>query len=97
MEMLPENVKNNVKSKDHWIRGFYLVFFFFILYGAIFLLFFVGIFQFAMNLLFNKSNKHLLTFGHSLSLYYHDMVQYVTYNSARKPFPFSPWPNGNEK
>lgn len=97
MEKLPENVKNNLKSKDQWIRGFYLVLFFFIIYAGVFLLFFIGVFQLVMNLLTNKSNKHLLTFGHSLSLYYHDMIQYVTYNSARKPFPFSPWPNGSDK
>lgn len=97
MDRLPENVKNNLKSKDQWIRGFYLVLFFFIIYAAVFLLFFVGVFQLVMNLLMNKSNKHLLVFGHSLSLYYHDMIQYITYNSARKPFPFSPWPNGSDK
>jgi len=97
MEFLPENVKENVKSKDHWFRGLYLVLFFFIIYMVVFILFFVGVFQFVMNLFFNKSNKHLLYFGQSLGLYYHDMIQYVTYNSAKKPFPFSPWPNTRDK
>ncbi|MGE3320185.1 MAG: DUF4389 domain-containing protein [Candidatus Berkiella sp.] len=97
MDFLPENVKNSVKSKDHWIRGLYLVLFFFILYMVVFLLFFVGIFQFVTNLFMNKSNKHLLTFGQSLGYYYHDMIQYVTYNSAKKPFPFSPWPSSHDK
>lgn len=50
----------------------------------------VGV-QFLIVLVTGSPNERLLTFGHQLGIYYHDIVVFLTFKTEAKPFPFSDW------
>lgn len=74
------------------IRGAYMLLFLVISYIAIFVSFFIVLFQFLSQLIFKKSNEHLQHFGKTMSHYASDILNFVTYNTDEMPFPFKSWP-----
>lgn len=87
------NLKDLVISrKDSLFRGLFTALFLLIGYFAGFLVFLVAIFQFACELIWGQPNQQITQFGKSLSTYFFDLLNFVTYSSEQKPFPFSPWP-----
>lgn len=85
-------LKSRLTSRDLWMRALYMVFFV-IAYGvAEFVLTVVVIFQFITILLTGEANRPLLKFGMNLGSYVYDVLQYMTFNSEFKPFPFADWP-----
>jgi hypothetical protein len=83
--------KLELKTKDKWIRGIYMILFLLIQCIARFLIYVVLLFQFIV-LFFDKPNKMLLKLGKSLSVYSYQIFLYLTYNTEVKPYPFSDWP-----
>lgn len=77
---------------DRLIRGLYIVLFLVIGYFSVFIVLLTAILQFLANLIFRKSNDHLLQFGRELGVYASEMIDYITYVSDVKPFPFKSWP-----
>jgi hypothetical protein len=86
-------LKDNIKSPNVWMRGFFMLLYAMICYVAISLTFFVVIFQFGSLLLTGKLNERLLPFGQSLSILIHQIFNFLTFNSEEKPFPFGNWPS----
>lgn len=86
-------LKDNIKSRSVWIRGFFMLLYAMICYVAISLTFFVVIFQFGSLLLTGKLNERLLPFSQSLSILIHQIFNFLTFNSEEKPFPFGNWPS----
>ena len=90
------NIKDNAKNVDVWIRGLFILVFgviFYFLYGLIWLL---VVFQFIMKLITGELNPQLLDFSDSLIKYVSQILHYMTFKSEERPFPFSPWPGGNQ-
>ncbi len=89
------NVKENVKNVDVWIRGLFIiifgVIFYFLLYPIIWLL---VIFQFLMKVITGNLNENLSNFSVGLTRYAFQILNYITFQSEERPFPFSPWPTG---
>ena len=88
------DVKENVKNVDTWLRGlFILIFavFFYFLCGIIWLLVLV---QFIFKITTGSLNAQLEQFSGSLVQYALQILNYVTFRSEERPFPFSPWPSG---
>jgi len=42
------------------------------------------------------TNERLLDFSSDLSVYIYQILQFLTFNSEAKPYPFAVWPNGPE-
>jgi len=77
---------------DIWVRALYMLLFL-IAYGAAeILLTLLVIFQLLAILFTGKANEPLLSFGTNLSRYVYQILQFMTFNSEEKPFPFSDWP-----
>jgi hypothetical protein len=87
-----EHSSNAAVYKPIFIRGAYILLFLVIGYITIFVSFFVILFQFLSELIFKKPNEYLLHFGKTLSHYASDILNFVTYNTEEKPFPFKSWP-----
>jgi len=51
------------------------------------------VFQFLVTLFTGKANEPLLKLGTNLSTYFYQIIQFQTFNTEEKPFPFSPWPD----
>ncbi len=91
-EELREQIRENLLSLNSWLRGFFMLLYAVACYVAIIVTGIVMLFQFGVVLLTGKINDRLLPLGQSLSIYIHQILLYLTYNSDEKPFPFSSWP-----
>ncbi len=89
------DIKNNVKNTDTWLRGLFILIFgviFYFLYGLIWLL---VIFQFVTKVITGGLNSNLEQFSTRMTCYAMQILNYITYQSEERPFPFSPFPEGN--
>lgn len=91
-----EELKRNIRRKEIWIRGFYMLLFT-VIYGiAEIVLGAVIVFQFGFVLLTTQRSLRLLNFGASLSRFLYEAFLFLTFNTERKPFPFADWPAASE-
>lgn len=91
-------IKEHAKNVDVWIRGLFILVFgviFYFLYGLIWLL---VLFQFITKVVTGNLNDQLMQFSNGLTRYAFQILNYITFQSEERPFPFSPWPGkeGNE-
>ncbi|MFV2089629.1 MAG: DUF4389 domain-containing protein [Pseudomonadales bacterium] len=90
---MEDKMKQRLTSRDIWMRALYMVFFA-IAYGvAEVVLTLLVVFQFLATLFTGKANEPLLKLGTNLSTYFYQIIQFQTFNTEEKPFPFSPWPD----
>ncbi len=88
-----KNLKENLLAKNKWIRCLFMILFLIIFSVAKFLIWLIVAFQFISLLFTNNVNRKLLDFSKNLSFFMYQILQFVTYNSETKPYPFSPWPD----
>lgn len=91
------DIKENAKNIDVWTRGLFILIYGVIFYFLFALIWLVVIFQFLMKLITADLNEQLLDFSDSLNQYVSQILLYITFKSEERPFPFSPWPEGNSK
>ncbi len=88
------DIKNNAKNTDTWLRGLFILIFaviFYFLYGLIWLL---VIFQFVTKVITGELNRNLEQFSTKMTSYAMQILNYITFQSEERPFPFSPFPDG---
>lgn len=88
------SIKDNLKAKDTWVRGLYMLLFALFYSIAEIVLAVVVLVQFGFRLFSGRTNPNLLNFGQSLSTYFYQIIQFLTFNSEEKPYPFHDWPKG---
>ncbi len=91
---MDKKLKEKLTAKNKWIRGLYMLLFALMYNIAEILIAAVAVFQFVVSLFTGKTNEHLITFGQRLSTFIYQIMQFLTFNSEEKPYPFSPWPQG---
>jgi len=92
------DLEENVKQKSTWVRLFFMVVLAF-LYGlSRVVIAAVVVIQFFYVLLTGETKAELKSFGHSLAIYSYEVIDYLTFNSDEKPFPFEgSWPTSLPK
>lgn len=85
-------LKENATNAAVWMRGLYIIVFGVILYFVFALVWLLVIFQFLTKLLTGELNQQLRRFAAPLSRYVSQILNYITFQSDERPFPFSPWP-----
>ena len=93
--VINDELKARLKDQNIWIHFLHLL-----LYGVAFflstwILFGMVVLHFILRLLTGEPNVELQKFGKSLSIYLSQIVQFASFNTAKKPFPLSEWPKGN--
>jgi hypothetical protein len=79
-------------GRDIWIRALYMLLFIIIYSFTEVVIALVAIGQFLTVVLTGSKNDRLLKFGQSLSSFVYQIMQFFTFNSEEKPFPFAEWP-----
>lgn len=79
-------------NQQKWLRLIYMVIFMIAGSITISLASLIAFFQFLSILISNKPNENLLTLGKMLSLYIKQIIEYLTYTTEEKPYPFTAWP-----
>ena len=87
-----EKLVEKLTDKNKWLRGLYMLLFALIYNIAEILVAAVAAFQFVASLFTGKTNEQLIAFGQRLSIFIYQIIQFLTFNSEEKPYPFSPWP-----
>jgi len=84
---------HHLADRQVWLRLLYMLFFA-IAYGiAEALVGLVALFQFFAVLFTGSVHERVLRFGRNLSSYVFQVLQFVTFNDERLPFPFAEWPD----
>jgi len=76
-----------------WKRGLYMLLFVIISRLAELLVGIVALVQFILKASTNNTNDNLTSLGKQLSQYMFEIIQFQTFNSEEKPFPFKSWPD----
>ncbi len=87
-----ENREQQMNDSSRWVRLLYMILFAVLYKVAEFIMWVVVLFQAIVNLVTGGSNERALKFGKQLSVYVYGVWAYLTYNTEKKPFPFSDWP-----
>ena len=88
-----KNFISHIKSLSLWVRLAYMLLFLLLLsFVRVILLLVIGG-QFLTLLITGADNKNLRSFGQSLASWILQIMQFLTFNSNSKPFPFDDWPN----
>lgn len=91
-----EEIKQRLQTKEIWQRGLFILFFMFVYGFSNSLVIGILFFQYATLIVTGKVNEFLLDFSRNLSVYIHQIINFLTFNSEQRPFPFSAWPTGND-
>ena len=94
---MDNTLKGKLLVKDKWLRGLFMLFFIIIKYLVAWLIILIALFQFVADLLIGKPNDKLLEFTKHLNTYLLQIVNFLTFNSESKPFPFANWPSHEKK
>ncbi len=88
--------EKNSKSSNQGLRAIFMLLFWLASRVVVGFIFFLGAFQLICMLLSKGPNDKVMRFGKSLGLYVVQIVDFLTYNSDRKPWPFHDWPTADE-
>ena len=96
-EKLDEPSSESPTRRETWFRLLFLLLFV-VIYGvAEVVLGAIVIIQFGFKLITHETNQKLLDFTTGLNKYFYEILQFMTFNSSEKPFPFSDWPGSVNK
>lgn len=87
------DIEQNITSRATWLRLFFMLVFGFLYMLSRIVTLAVVVVQFFIVLLTGATNSDLKVFGHSLAIYSYQVVDYLTFNTEKKPYPLeSRWP-----
>ena len=80
------------RYKNDLTRGLFMILFLVISRFVSIGVLMIAVFQFLCTLIGGKPNDNAMRFGKDLSFYEAKIIQFLSYNVEKKPWPFSPWP-----
>jgi len=86
-----QETKDNLTSRNTWIRVVYMILFAVIYYIVEFVIAVVAVVQFLSTLFTGKVNQQLQALGQGVGAYVNEIIQFLTYHTDDKPYPFAPW------
>ena len=87
-----DNIIDNLKQPSVWVRIILMVAFAVVLYTVFLVLLVLMIAQMLFVIITGESNANLRSLGVALSVYIFQIVQFMSYVTDVKPFPFSDFP-----
>ena len=91
-----DDLVENVRELSGWVRVLFVIFFIVVLHLIIGPLIVLLALAQSLFLIFTaKANENLAKFGALLAIYAAQILNFVTFHSERRPFPFSDFPDGH--
>lgn len=94
-ELNMKDIKTSLFSPKHWTRLIYMLLFALMLHVASIAMWVLCAMQFLFSLLTGKDNENLRYLGKSITRFIGQALDFLTYNTETRPFPFAEWPEGN--
>ena len=88
-----ESLKENFVQQGKWLRLLWMIGFSFIYSISLWVLWLIVTVQFLFVLLTNNPNKNILRASSGFRNYMVQILDFITYRSEDKPFPFSDFPS----
>lgn len=88
-----ESLKENFVQQGKWLRLLWMMGFSFIYSISLWVLWLIVTVQFLFVLLTNSPNKNILRASSGFRNYMVQILDFITYRSEDKPFPFSDFPS----
>jgi len=89
--------KDNFLKQGKWIRLFWMLAFSFIYYLSMTVLWLIVFTQFLFVLITDKRSENISKVSLGFRGYMVQILDYLTYHSEEKPFPFSDFPGNQDK
>ena len=90
---MSDDIVENLTQPSQWLRVLFMIVMVVALYVVGLMLTLVTVGQVVFSLVTGGSNDNLRALGRSLTLYVKQILDFLTYNSEIKPFPFSAYPD----
>ncbi|MCP5244452.1 MAG: DUF4389 domain-containing protein [Burkholderiales bacterium] len=90
---MKKEVEQPSQRNEILVRAIFMLFFIVVYSISKFLVTGIMIFQFVSIMLTEKPNEQILKFSQGLSIYISQIIQFLSFNSEQRPFPFSKWPD----
>jgi len=88
---MSEATKVAVTDSNTWMRIVYMVLFGFVYSIAEVVMIAIAVVQVLFKLFTGEVNQNLLSFGKQVVKYIYNIMQFLTFITEEKPFPFSTW------
>lgn len=93
-----EDVVGNLRKPSAWLRVIFMLAFAAFLYLIIApVILVLMVVQVLFVVITGQGNKNLRFLGSALTVYVSQILEFITYNSETKPFPFSDFPGASEQ
>ena len=86
-------LSENIKEPSIWVNFFLKVFYLIFLNFIIPFLGFVTLLQLLFSLGSKKPNDNLISFSKKISIYVYQIINFITYSSDERPWPFNAFPD----
>ena len=86
-----DNIVPRRSITDQLIRGLYMILFAIIADISLSIIGLIAVFQFIYSLITARLQRNAVQFGEEMSGYLARIVQFLTYNTESKPWPFDSW------
>lgn len=83
-------------KERHGLRILFMILFWFILRLSYFITGLLGLVQWIWRWFETRTDGRIRRFSVSLARYQRQVVDYLVFNTAHKPFPFDDWPSGDD-
>ncbi len=93
---MSDDIVENLKQPSQWLRIAFMLALAIALYVASVVLTLLTLAQAVFSLLTGSDNQNLRALGRDLATYVKQILDFLTYNSELKPFPFSDYPGAND-
>ncbi|MDT8397838.1 MAG: DUF4389 domain-containing protein [Pseudomonadales bacterium] len=87
-----DDLKENILAPGQWLRILYMAFFGVVCWLLGIILSVLIVAQALFSLITGTDNPNLRRLGGVLGMYFFQVLQFLTYNSQDKPFPFADFP-----
>lgn len=91
-ELNINDIKARISSSKHWTRLVYMLLFALMLHVASIAMWVLCAMQFLFSLFTGKDNENLRYLGKSITRFIGQALDFLTYNTETRPFPFAEWP-----
>ena len=95
---MDELTRSRLKDGDHWLRlVIALVYFGLLFYVVKIVIGLILLTQFVLGIFAIEVNRRLVDFTGDLNRFSYHVLQYLTWNSNDRPFPFTDWPGPDDQ
>ena len=92
-----EEWKDNFLKQGKWIRLFWMISFSFVYYISMTVLWLIVFLQFLFVLITDKRSENISKVSLGFRNYMVQILDYLTYHTGEKPFPFNEFPNSENE